>query len=31
MAGDDLNFIDNIDCLKGNNDSHGFTLKNHIG
>ena len=30
MAGHNLDLIDDIDCVKGNNDSHGFTLKNYI-
>ena len=30
MAGHNLDLIDNIDYVKGNNESHGFTLKNYI-
>jgi len=30
MAGHDLDLIDDIDFVKGNDDSHGFTLKNYI-
>ena len=30
MAGHNLDLIDDIDFVKGNNDSHGFTLKNYI-
>ena len=30
MAGHCLDLIENIDFVKGNNDSHGFTLKNYI-
>ena len=30
MAGHNLDLIDDIDCVKGNDDSHGFTLKNYI-
>ena len=30
MAGHNLDLIDDIDFVKDNNDSHGFTLKNYI-
>ena len=30
MSGHNLDLIDNIDCVKCNDDSHGFTLKNYI-
>ena len=30
MAGHNIDLIDDIDYVKGNNDSHGFTLKNYI-
>ncbi len=30
MAGHNLALIDDIDSVKGNDDSHGFTLKNYI-
>ena len=30
MAGHNIDLIDNIDYVKGNDDSHGFTLKNYI-
>tara|TARA_Y100001968_G_scaffold91358_1_gene82199 strand:- start:312 stop:743 length:432 start_codon:yes stop_codon:yes gene_type:complete len=30
MAGHDLDLIDDIDHVKGNDDSHGFSLKNYI-
>ena len=30
MAGHNLDLIDDIDFVKGNDDSHGFTLKNYI-
>ena len=30
MAGHNLDLIDNIDFVKGNDESHGFTLKNYI-
>ena len=30
MAGHNLALIDDIDYVKGNNDSHGYTLKNYI-
>jgi len=30
MAGHNIDLIDDIDCVKGNDDSHGYTLKNYI-
>ena len=30
MAGHSIDLIDDIDCVKGINDSHGYTLKNYI-
>ncbi len=30
MAGRNIDLIDDIDHVKGNDDSHGFTLKNYI-
>ena len=30
MAGHNIDLIDEIDYVKGNNDSHGFTLKNYV-
>ena len=30
MAGHNIDLIDDIDCVKSNDDSHGFTLKNYI-
>ena len=30
MAGHNIDFIDEIDHVKSNDDSHGFTLKNYI-
>ncbi len=30
MAGHNIDLIDDIDFVKGNHDSHGFTLKNYI-
>ena len=30
MAGHNIDLIDDIDYVKGNDDSHGFTLKNYI-
>ena len=30
MAGHNIDLIDDIDHVKSNNDSHGFTLKNYI-
>tara|TARA_Y100001968_G_C19411314_1_gene746436 strand:+ start:1419 stop:1847 length:429 start_codon:yes stop_codon:yes gene_type:complete len=30
MAGHNIDLVDEIDYVKGNDDSHGFTLKNYI-
>ena len=30
MAGHNIDLVDDIDCVKGNDDSHGYTLKNYI-
>ena len=30
MAGHNIDLIDDIDHVRGNDDSHGFTLKNYI-
>ena len=30
MAGHNLDLVDDIDFVKGNSDSHGYTLKNYI-
>ena len=30
MAGHNIDLVDDIDHVKGNDDSHGFTLKNYI-
>ena len=30
MAGHNIDLIDDIDYIKGNDDSHGYTLKNYI-
>ncbi len=30
MAGHSIDLVDDIDHIKGKNDSHGFTLKNYI-
>ena len=30
MAGHNIDLIDDIDCVKGIDDSHGYTLKNYI-
>ncbi len=30
MAGHNIDLVDDIDHVKGNNDSHGFSLKNYI-
>ena len=30
MAGHNIDLVDDIDYVKGNDDSHGFTLKNYI-
>ena len=30
MAGHSIDLVDNIDCVKGHEDSHGYTLKNYI-
>ena len=30
MAGHNIDLIDNVDCVKDNHDSHGYTLKNYI-
>tara|TARA_Y100001968_G_C19188758_1_gene634128 strand:+ start:191 stop:619 length:429 start_codon:yes stop_codon:yes gene_type:complete len=30
MAGHNIDLVDNIDYLVGNNDSHGYSLKNYI-
>ena len=30
MAGHNIDLVDDIDFVKGNEDSHGFTLKNYI-
>jgi len=30
MAGHNIDLIDDIDCVQGNDDSHGYTLKNYI-
>tara|TARA_B100000579_G_scaffold431361_1_gene446263 strand:+ start:204 stop:632 length:429 start_codon:yes stop_codon:yes gene_type:complete len=30
MAGHNIDLIDDIDCVIGNTDSHGYTLKNYI-
>ena len=30
MAGHNIDLIDDIDCVQGNDDSHGYTLKKYI-
>ncbi len=30
MAGHNIDLVDDIDCVKGTDDSHGYTLKNYI-
>ena len=30
MAGHNIDLVDDIECVKGNDDSHGYTLKNYI-
>ena len=30
MAGHNIDLIDDIDCVKGNDESHGYTLKKYI-
>ena len=30
MAGHNIDLVDDIDCVKGIDDSHGYTLKNYI-
>ena len=30
MAGHNIDLVDDIDCVKGNDDSHGYTLKKYI-
>ena len=30
MAGHSIDLVDDIDCVKGHDDSHGYTLKNYI-
>ncbi len=30
MAGHSIDLIDDIDCVKGIDDLHGYTLKNYI-
>ena len=30
MAGHNIDLVDDIECVKGNDDSHGYTLKKYI-